>query len=328
MAKIITEKTQIIDIPEGKKKERIDLFLTKVVEHATRTRIQKLIEAGNVTVNGKPTKANYKITPSDQIIITIPITPRPEYAEPENIPVNIVFEDDYLIIVNKPAGQVVHPAYSNYTGTLVNALLYHTQSDLSETDDESRPGIVHRIDKDTSGLLVVAKDTWTHAKLAEQFMDHSIEREYAAVIWGRLKERSGRIEKNITRSKQDRKKFTVSDSEGKFAATNYQVIEEYEFASLLKVTLETGRTHQIRVHLSSIGHPVFGDETYGGTAIRAGTQLPKIKTRVASLLTIMPRQALHAKTLGFIHPHTNKKISFDSDLPDDMQTLILNLKPA
>ena len=325
MSKIISEKKYSIKIPDGKKKERLDLYLTNVLENATRSKVQKLIEANLVVVNGSFVKPSYKVLAGDFIEVTIPISPRPEEAEPEKIPLNIIYEDEYLIIVNKSAGMVAHPAYSNYTGTLVNALLYHSQN-LSNINEPGRPGIVHRIDKDTSGLLVVAKDDWTHAKLAEQFSKHTIEREYWAVAWGIFNEKKGEINLNITRSKSDRKKFTSSKSEGKIAVTFYEVLEEFEFTSLIKLKLKTGRTHQIRVHLSSIGHPVFGDPTYGGRQIIYGSNLPKIKSRIQNLLDIMPRQALHAKTLGFIHPHSKEFVKFDSELPADFTQLLKKLK--
>ncbi|MGQ9799040.1 MAG: RluA family pseudouridine synthase [Ignavibacterium sp.] len=325
MSKLITEKKYLIKVPEGKKKERLDTFLVNQIENSTRSKIQKAIEAGLVTVNGFSAKANYLVKPGDVILAIQPISPRPEDVEPEEIPLDIIFEDEYLIVVNKPAGMVAHPAYANYTGTLVNALLHHTKS-LSELNDNVRPGIVHRIDKDTSGLLVVAKDDFTHAKLAEQFAKHSIEREYHAVCWGKLPEQKGEIQTNIARSKSDRKKFTISKSEGKPAITFYEVIEEFEFTSYIKLNLKTGRTHQIRVHLSGIGRPIFGDRTYGGDKIHFGSDLPKIKSRVANLLEIMPRQALHAKTLGFIHPHTKNFVRFDSDLPTDIKLLLAKLR--
>lgn len=326
MANIISEKKYRFDVPEGKKKERIDLFLTNCIENATRSKVQRLIEAGLVSVNGRECKkSNYNVQPNDVIETLIPIAPRPENAEPEDIPLDIIYEDEYLLIVNKAAGMVAHPAYANYTGTLVNALLHHSQN-LSNLNEPGRPGIVHRIDKDTSGILVVAKDDITHARLAVQFSRHTIEREYWAVCWGAFSEKEGVIDKNITRSKSDRKKFTVSDSEGKTAVTYYQVLEEFEFASLVKLRLKTGRTHQIRVHLSSINHPVFGDVTYGGNKIIFGTCLPKMKSRVENLLEIMPRQALHAKTLGFIHPHTKEFMRFESPLPQDMEELISKLR--
>ncbi|MGA7722227.1 MAG: RluA family pseudouridine synthase [Ignavibacteriaceae bacterium] len=325
MSKLISEKKYRIVTPEGKKKERLDVFITNQLENVTRSRVQKLIEAGCITVNTQPEKPSYKVLPGDVIEVTIPISPRPEGTEPEEIPLEIVFEDDTLLIVNKPAGMVAHPAYANYTGTLVNALLFHSQK-LSSLNEPSRPGIVHRIDKDTSGLLVVAKDDWTHAKLAGQFSRHSIEREYWAIAWGKFKDSKGEIDFNIARSKTDRKKFTTVKDEGKTALTYYEVLEEFEFASLMKLNLKTGRTHQIRVHLSGTGHPIFGDPTYGGRNIVYGTSLPKMKSRVQNLLDIMPRQALHAKTLGFIHPHTEKFIRFDSELPADMKNLIEKLR--
>ena len=325
MSKIIKEKKYRFEAPEGKKKERIDTFLTNAIENATRSKVQKLIDAGLVTVNSKVIKANYQVKPLDIIEAVQPISPRPEDVEPENIPLNVIYEDEYLIVVNKPAGMVAHPAYANYTGTLVNALLHHSKS-LSNVNEPERPGIVHRLDKETSGLLVVAKDDFTHAMLAEQFSKHSAEREYHAICWGRFEKNEGKIETFITRSKKDRKIFTVSKSEGKKAITLYKVVEEFEFATHLKLNLKTGRTHQIRVHLSSIGKPVFGDPAYGGRAVRYGSSLPKIKIRIHNLLELMPRQALHAKTLGFVHPHKKEFMRFDSELPDDIKELIKELK--
>jgi len=325
MSKIITEKKIKIEIPEGKRKERIDIFLANSVENATRSRIQKLIKSNLVTVNNKIVKPNYLICPGDKIEITIPVTPRPEETEPEDIPLNIVYEDDYIIVVNKPAGMVAHPALGNYSGTLVNALLHYTQK-LSKLNEPGRPGIVHRIDKDTSGLLLIAKDEWTHAQLAKQFSAHTIDREYWAVCWGLFDEKKGEVIGNIARSKKDRKIFTVSNTEGRYAHTFYEVIEEFEFASLIKLKLKTGRTHQIRVHMSHIKHPVFGDPTYGGRRIVYGSNLPKMKSRVENLLQIMKRQALHAKTLGFVHPHTKEKVFLDSDLPEDMKMLLNKLR--
>lgn len=325
MSNLITEKKFLIDVPEGKRKERIDTFLTHHIENTTRSKVQKAIESGLVKVNGIVVKANYNVKPFDKVEAIQIISPRPEDIEPEEIPLDIVFEDDHLIIVNKPAGMVAHPAYANYTGTLVNALLHHTKS-LSTVNETGRPGIVHRIDKNTSGLLVVAKDDFTHAKLAAQFSKHSIEREYRAICWGKFSEPEGEIKTKITRSKSDRKKFTISEKDGKDAVTFYKVIEQYEFTSYLKINLKTGRTHQIRVHLSGSGKPIFGDPTYGGNKIHAGFESPKLKNRIINLLEIMPRQALHAKTLGFIHPHTNEFVRFDSDLPDDFKMLLEKLR--
>lgn len=327
MAKIITEKILKIEITEGKRKERIDTHLANSIENSTRSRIQKLIKAGHVTVNGTPVKANYLVVPGDKIELKIPVSPRPEFVEAEEIPLEILYEDEYLLVVNKPPGMVAHPALGNYTGTLVNALLHHTNK-LSKHNENAptRPGIVHRIDKETSGLLIVAKDEHVHAELAKQFAAHTLEREYWAVCWGVFKKSSGEIIGNIARSKKDRKVFTVSEDEGKHAHTFYEVVEEFEFASLVKLKLKTGRTHQIRVHLNHIYHPIFGDPTYGGRVIVYGSNLPKMKSRVHNLLEIMPRQALHARTLGFYHPIKKEKILVESDLPEDMQLLIENLR--
>lgn len=325
MAKIITERTFTFELPEGKKKERLDHYLANNIENASRNRMQQLIEAELVTVNGKTAKSSYKVQPKDLIVLTIPTQPHPDEAEAEDIPINIVYEDDHLLVLNKPPGMVVHPSYSNWTGTLVNALLHHTK-DLSEVNTSFRPGIVHRIDKDTSGLLVIAKEDYVLANLSGQFAKHSTEREYWAVVWGVPKERKGTIEYNITRSKKDRKVFTHSVDEGKTAFTYYEVIEEFEFASLIKLKLKTGRTHQIRVHLSAINHPIFGDPVYRGRELHYGASLPKMKSRLQNLLEIMPRQALHAKTLGFMHPVKEEFMRFDSELPDDMKLLIEKLK--
>lgn len=327
MSNLITEKKLNFTVPPGKKKERIDLFLTHSIENATRSKIRKLIEAGFVLVNGKEIKQNYKLLPGDILDVTIPISPRPENAEPENIPLSIVYEDDSFIIVNKPPGMVAHPAFGNYTGTLVNALLHHTKT-LSNLNEPGRPGIVHRIDKDTSGLLIVAKDDVTHALLAKQFAKHTIEREYWAIAWGLFKEKEGEINLNITRCKSDRKKFSASLSEGKTATTFYSVIEEFEFLTLVKLNLKTGRTHQIRVHLSAINHPIFGDPVYGGRNLVYSSQQPKFKSSVENLLNLIPRQALHAKTLGIYHPHKKEFVRFDSQLPDDMQNMLNKLRKS
>lgn len=325
MVKLIKEKKYHFEIPEGKKRERLDVFLSKSIENASRSKVQKLIDAGLVTVNSAVVKSNYQVKPFDVIEAVHPITPRPEETEPENIPLDIVYEDEYLLVINKPAGMVAHPAYANYTGTLVNALLHHTKK-LSGLNEPGRPGIIHRLDKDTSGLLVVAKDDFTHAKIAEQFSKRTVDREYHAICWGKFKERKGEIAFNIVRSKKDRKKFSISENEGRTALTLYEVLEEFEFTSYLKINLKTGRTHQIRVHLSGIGKPVFGDPTYGGRKITYASDIPKIKARVQNLLDIMPRQALHAKTVGFFHPVKKEKMFFDSELPDDMKLLIKKLR--
>ena len=326
MAKIVTEKKFKIEIAEGKKKERIDVFLANSVENATRSRIQKLIKAGCVTATGAVVKPNYLVLPFDVIELTIPTSPHPEETEAEDIPLNIVYEDDYLLIVNKPAGMVAHPSLGNYSGTLVNALLHYTKKLSGLNEEPARPGIVHRIDKETSGLLLIAKDAWTHAYLAKQFANHTIDREYWAVCWGLFKQKKGEIIGNISRSPKDRKVFSVSTSEGKYALTFYEVIEEYEFTSLIKLKLKTGRTHQIRVHMSHIKHPIFGDPTYGGRVIVYGSALPKMKSRIDNLLELMKRQALHAKTLGFIHPNTKEKVFIESELPEDFEALLKKLR--
>ncbi|MBU1298795.1 MAG: RluA family pseudouridine synthase [Bacteroidetes bacterium] len=314
-----------IVVPPGKIRERLDVFLTHSVENATRTKVQEAIEAGLVLVNGKPTKASYRVSPNDVINITIPQPKRQEVVA-ENIPINIIYEDEFLIVVNKPAGMVTHPAYGNYTGTLVNALLYHCNGKLSSANNITRAGIVHRLDKDTSGLMVVAKDDSTHAKLAKQFSQRTVEREYWAIVWGVFKKnKKGIIETNLGRSKSDRKKITVTE-DGKHAITEYEVVDEFDYLSLIRLKLRTGRTHQIRVHLHHIGHPVFGDPTYGGRKIAYGSTDKKRKEEVHELLEIIPRQALHAKTLGFIHPLTNKKMSLNSKIPDDMREVLEMLR--
>ncbi len=309
-------------VPNVEKRERLDKFLANQIENTSRSKIEKLIESGLVLVNGETVKPSHKISPGERIIVKIPKEPRPE-LEPEPIPLNIVYEDDYLLVVNKPAGMVTHPGHGNYTGTLVNALLYHCSklSKVNVSGGEVRPGIVHRLDKDTSGLLVVAKDDETHRHLARQFFHKTVEREYWAVVWGHFNTNRGVIEAELGRSKSDRKKFAVVEG-GKLAVTEYEVLEKFEFLSLLRLKLKTGRTHQIRVHLAYIGHPVFGDPVYGGRRIAWGGVDRKKKLLVDELLKIMPRQALHAKTLGFIHPWRNEFMKFDSELPDDITKLL------
>jgi 23S rRNA pseudouridine1911/1915/1917 synthase len=310
-----------IIVPPGKKKERIDVFLTHHVENATRNKVQQAIEAGSVLVDGKKIRSSHQVSPGETIHITLP-KPPPQEALPENIPLDILYEDSDLLVVNKSAGMVTHPAHGNYTGTLVNALLYHCNH-LSTLSDATRPGIVHRLDKDTSGVMVVAKTDSAHAQLAKQFSSRTISREYWAIVWGLFKEKSGIVEASLGRSKSDRKKMTVV-ADGKHAATEYTVIEEFDYLSLVRLKLRTGRTHQIRVHLAHINHPVFGDPTYAGRQIVAGPGTAKQKAEVQRLLNLISRQALHAKTLGFIQPNTRKPMSFDSNLPQDMLE-VLNL---
>ncbi|MFZ1976448.1 MAG: RluA family pseudouridine synthase [Bacteroidota bacterium] len=312
------QKIHII-VPAGEHRKRIDVYLTQRIEHATRTKIQAGIEAGLVLVNGKKIKSSYQLNSNDSILVTLPHPTAPD-ALPENIPLSIVYEDDALLIVNKAAGMVTHPAYGNYTGTLVNALLYHCNS-LSSMNTALRPGIVHRLDKDTTGLIVVAKTDTSHAFLAKQFSRRTIEREYWAVVWGEFKEKKGEIDANLGRSKKDRKKIAVT-KEGKHAVTEYKVLAYFDFLSLVRLHLKTGRTHQIRVHLAHIGHPVFGDPTYGGRSSTWGGLDGSQTQRAVNLLKKIPRQALHAKTIGFIHPTTKEFMRFDSELPDDMKEVL------
>lgn len=307
-----------ITIPAGQQRQRIDVYLAAHVENATRSKVQQAIRNGEVLLNGKPVKVSTLIAPGDVIHIQLS-RPAPPEVLPENIPLNVVYEDDDLLVVNKPAGMVTHPAYKNYSGTLVNALMHHTHS-LSQSHPQ-RPGIVHRLDKDTSGLLVVAKNETVHQKLAKQFAQKTTEREYWAIVWGIFKRPSGVIEASLGRSKSDRKKVAVV-AEGKHAVTEYEVLEQFEYLALIRLHLRTGRTHQIRVHLAHIHHPVFGDPTYGGRKIVAGEMGGKKRAEVENLLSKISRQALHAKKLGFVHPVKNRMMRFDSELPEDMNAVL------
>jgi len=314
-----------IVVPPGKKKERLDVYITGHVENATRNKVQQAIRGGAVLVNGEEVRPSYTVMPDDVIRITLQ-SPPPAEALPENIPLDILFEDNDLIVVVKPAGMVTHPAYGNYTGTLVNALLYHCGR-LSAGGDPVRPGIVHRLDKETSGVMVVAKNDAAHAKLARQFALRTIRREYQAVVWGRFGEPSGLIEAGLGRSKSDRKKMAVIQG-GKSAATEYTVLEQFPYLALLRLKLRTGRTHQIRVHLAHINHPVFGDPTYNGRRIVWGSGGGAQKSEVQHFLSLMPRQALHAKTIGFLHPVTRQELYFDTRLPPDMEGLLESLRSS
>ncbi|MGV8018285.1 MAG: RluA family pseudouridine synthase [Ignavibacteria bacterium] len=321
------EKNYKLIVPNIKDRQRIDKYITVFVENATRTKVQKSINMGNVLVNGNLVKSNYILKPYDEIDIELPVPDKQEIV-PENIPLDIVFEDEYLLVVNKPAGMVTHPAYKNYSGTLVNAVMFYSlkkKDSLSSLNGFERAGIVHRLDKDTSGLLVIAKDETTHSKLSDLFMRHDIEREYNAIVWGHFRNKEGIIESRLARDRKDRKKVAVlrDDEEGgKYAVTMYEVLKEFEFLSLLRLRLRTGRTHQIRVHLSSKGHPVFGDETYNGRVPHSVNLTNNIKSQIKNLLEIMPRQALHARVLGFVHPRTREKLHFESALPEDMQNVL------
>jgi len=305
-------------VDQGQTLLRIDKFLMHRVENASRNRIQNAIEAGNVLVNNKPTKASYKVKPADMITVVLPHPPRDTEIYPENIPIDIRYEDDDLLIVNKVAGMVVHPGYNNYTGTLVNALVYHFNQLPQLPGNDGRPGLAHRIDKDTSGLLVIAKNEWTITHLARQFFDHSIHRRYIALVWGDIPS-DGTISGYIGRSAKDRRVMAVYDNEekGKWSVTHYTVLERLGYVTLVACELETGRTHQIRAHMQSIGHPLFNDALYGGAHILKGTVFTKYKQFVENCFNLLPRQALHAQSLGFIHPKTKSPIRFESDLPDD-----------
>lgn len=313
------KRTVEIFVPLNQSKERLDQFLSQRLERLSRSQLQKLIKDGHVTVNNSVVKPSHQITPDERILITFP-PPKIYDLQPENIPINIIYEDQSLIVINKMAGMVVHPAYANTTGTLVNALMFHCQT-LSSLSGPNRPGLVHRLDKDTSGLLVVAKNDFVHSRLAIQFSSRTIQREYRALVWGRFVQKSGRIETLINRSSKDRTRMTIA-KQGKPAITNYEVIEEYPLLSFLLVKLETGRTHQIRVHLAAKGHPVLGDHTYGGVNKQIIKLNQKDQQLGLELLELMPRQALHAKTLGFIHPETGQEMLFNSDLPDDIQGVV------
>ncbi|MEW6510460.1 MAG: RluA family pseudouridine synthase [Bacteroidota bacterium] len=317
--------TFTIAVPPGKKKERLDVFLTNQVGNATRSKVQRAIREGGVLVNGERVRASHAVSPGEVIQITLP-KPPPQNAQPENIPLAVVYEDDDVIVVNKPAGMVTHPAYGNYSGTLVNALLHHCAG-IADVSDPVRPGIVHRLDKDTSGLIVAAKNEIAHAKLAQQFARRTIGREYQAIVWGRFREQAGVIEAELGRSKSDRKKIAVV-REGKSAATEYSVVRQFEYLALIRLKLRTGRTHQIRVHLAHINHPVFGDPTYYGRRLSWGSGSPAQKDEVRRLLLLMPRQALHAKTIAFVHPAMGNRMEFDSPLPEDMQTVLDSLHSA
>ena len=303
---------------------RIDKFLSDRLENSSRTRIQNAANAGNILVNNNPVKPNYKIKPGDIVQVVLPTPPREIELIPENIHLNIVYEDDDVLVVNKEPGMVVHPAYGNYTGTLVNALMWHFRDLPLFNTGESRPGLVHRLDKNTSGILVIAKNEYSLNRLSKQFYDRTTDRRYNALIWGIPDPLEGTITGYVGRSIKDRKIMQVfkDDTEGKTAITHYKVLEDLGYISLIECKLETGRTHQIRVHFSHIKHPLFNDEEYGGNQILKGTTFTKYQQFIKNCFKILPRQALHAKSLAFNHPVTGKRLSFDSNLPDDMVQVI------
>ncbi|RPD98184.1 RluA family pseudouridine synthase [Aureibaculum marinum] len=306
----------------GQEPLRVDKFLMNFIENATRNKIQQAIKAGNVLVNNAVVKSNYKIKPFDVVRVVLAHPPHENLLVAENIPLNIVYEDDEVMVVNKPAGMVVHPGHGNYSGTLVNGLIYHIEN--LPTNSNERPGLVHRIDKDTSGLLVVAKTEFAMSHLANQFFDKTTERLYYALVWGNVEQEEGTIEGHIGRSFKNRLQMDVfpDGAHGKPAITHYKVLERFSYVTLVQCKLETGRTHQIRAHFKYIGHPLFNDERYGGDAILKGTTFTKYKQFVDNCFKLLPRQALHAKTLGFVHPKTKKNMQFNSELPEDMQLAI------
>jgi 23S rRNA pseudouridine1911/1915/1917 synthase len=303
---------------------RIDKFLSDRMENTSRTRIQNAANAGCILVNENPVKPNYKIKPGDVVQVVLPTPPREIELIPENIPLNIVYEDDDVVVVNKEPGMVVHPGYGNYTGTLVNALMWHFRDLPLFSTGESRPGLVHRIDKNTSGILVIAKNEHALYKLSKQFFDRTTDRKYMALVWGVPDPPAGTITGNVGRNIKDRKIMQVfnDENEGKPAITHYRLLEDLGYISLIECKLETGRTHQIRVHLSHIKHPLFNDEEYGGDRIIKGTTFTKYQQFIRNCFKILPRQALHAKSLAFDHPVSGKRLSFDSELPDDMKQVI------
>ncbi|MCY2688037.1 RluA family pseudouridine synthase [Salinimicrobium sp. TH3] len=309
---------------KGQQPLRVDKFLMNYIEKATRNKIQTAAKEGNIHVNEISVKSNYKVKPGDVVQVLFEHPPYEFLLTPEDIPLDIIYEDDSLLVVNKPPGMVVHPGHGNYSGTLINALVYHFDN-LPQNSDE-RPGLVHRIDKDTSGLLVIAKTEKAMTKLAKQFFDKSSEREYVALVWGNVEEDEGTIEGNIGRHPKNRLQNTVylgeDEDKGKPAVTHFKVLERLGYVTLLSCRLETGRTHQIRVHLKHIGHTLFNDERYGGDKILKGTTFTKYKQFVENCFKVLPRQALHAKTLGFKHPETGEWLSFDSPVPQDMEDCI------
>ena len=311
-------------VDKGQDPLRIDKYLMNFVENATRTKIQAAAKKGSIQVNGLVVKSNYKVKPEDQIKVLFEYPPQENELIAEKINIDIVFEDDDLVVINKPAGMVVHPGHGNYSGTLINGLIYHFKN--LPKNSSNRPGLVHRLDKDTSGLLVVAKNDVAMVHLSNQFANKTSKREYIAMVWGNVKKDIGRIDNYIGRNPKNRLQNIVLEEDkislGKRAITNYKVLSRLNYVSLVKCILETGRTHQIRVHMKYLGHTLFNDERYGGNMILKGTTFTKYKQFVDNCFKILPRQALHAKTLGFTHPKSGKFLEFDSKLPNDFSSCI------
>ena len=316
----------VIRIDKGQEPLRIDKYLMMRIEGATRNKIQQAINAGLITVNKNPVKQNYKIKASDEIIVYSDISPEETEVVPEKIDLNIIYEDDDVIVINKPAGLVVHPGSGNYSGTLLNGVAWYMQQNNPSINESVLPryGLVHRIDKNTSGLLLMAKNSKSMTHLAKQFYEHSVKRRYVALVWGDIKENEGTIVAHVGRNLRFRKLFEAypEGDHGKEAITHYKVLERFNYVTMVECVLETGRTHQIRVHMKYIGHPLFNDDTYGGDKIVKGTVFAKYRQFVDNCFTICKRQALHAKTLGFIHPTTKKEMFFKTELPDDMKEVI------
>ncbi|MFI3263987.1 MAG: RluA family pseudouridine synthase [Rikenellaceae bacterium] len=311
-------------VDKGQKPIRLDKYLTPLMRNASRNRVQDAADNGRIVVNGKPQKSSYKIKPQDDISVLMDYPKYENEIIAEDIPLNIVYEDDDLLIVNKEAGMVVHPGHGNYSGTLVNALTHHLQGLSLLEDSDMRAGLVHRIDKNTSGLLLIAKNEYAHAFLAKQFFNHTTRRRYVALVWGNFEEDEGTIVGNIGRSLKDRLRMHVFEdgSDGKHAVTHYKVLQRFGYVTLVECHLETGRTHQIRIHMAWKGHHLFNDERYGGDRVLRGTTFTKYKQFVENCFSILPRQALHAQSLGFIHPTTKEEIYFESELPEDFKALI------
>ncbi|MCU0423468.1 MAG: RluA family pseudouridine synthase [Bacteroidia bacterium] len=313
-----------IVVDKGQSMMRIDKFLMIRIQNASRTKLQAAAESGSILVNEKPAKSSYKVKPLDVISIVLPHPPKDTEIVPENIPLEILYEDDDILIVNKVAGMVVHPGHNNVSGTLVNALAWHLRDNDFTKSNNVRPGLVHRIDKNTSGLLVIAKNDFTMTHLAKQFFHHTIKRRYVALVWGDFTEDNGTVTGYIGRSTKDRRVFTMyaDEEKGRWSVTHFDVLKRMQYVSLIECRLETGRTHQIRVHMKSIGHPLFADDTYGGDTAVKGPQFSKYKQFVENCIALCPRQALHARSLGFIHPRTGKEVYFEAPIPNDFKAAL------
>lgn len=312
-------------VDPGQSLLRIDRFLVDRISGVSRNRVQVAIENNFILVNSRPIRANYRVKPRDEIRVVLPKPPSLRDVLPEDIPIDIVYEDDDLIVLNKPSDMVVHPGYNNWTGTLANALVYYFQNLPNKSGVEGRPGLVHRIDKNTSGLMIVAKTESSMTHLAKQFYDHSIDRTYLALVWGSLKEPTGTIDARLTKSHLDRRVVAIVEGDsdiGKRAITHYSVLKDYNIVSLVECRLETGRTHQIRAHMQHLGHPIFGDTKYGGDKILKGHHLPKYIGFIENCFALMPHQTLHAKSLGFVHPRNGDRLFFDSDLPKNFKEIL------